>query len=96
MSKKLDIHICITKKNPPKTVQVMEEDDWRKLNQECGDAACVLYSYYLSTTLTDSFSVTDTDVAKDIGWPIRKVQNTRRKLRKYKWIEESKGVNYAD
>ncbi len=52
----------------------------RELIETLGDAAALLFSFYLRKYGTPDYLYQDIDVARSIGWTQRKVQDVRRKL----------------
>lgn len=59
----------------------------KQLIKEVGDSGALLYIHYYDKGAYQGFNIMDdTAVAKEIGWPVRKVQRERIKLTKAGWI----------
>lgn len=57
-------------------------EDKKNLMAECGDAATILFEYYLSRAGMEEYEYTDAKSAAALGWSVRKVEETRKKLTK--------------
>lgn len=65
--------------------------DKKQLMQECGDASLILFEYYLSKAGIEEYDFADDKVAKSLGWGIRKVQETRKRLIKAGYFAQQHG-----
>ena len=48
--------------------------------RKCGDAALILYEFYINKASLDSYAFSDEDAAKALAWNIHKIAKNRRKL----------------
>jgi hypothetical protein len=64
------------------TSMYLRLEDKKELMAECGDAATILFEYYLSKAGMEEYEYTDSKVSNALGWSLRKVQETRKKLTK--------------
>jgi hypothetical protein len=77
------------------TTVYLKNTDKKALIKECGDAACLLFEYYLSKSGIKDFEYTDAKSAYALGWTERKVRSVRGKLTKAKYYAQ-RTATYAD
>ena len=66
-------------------------DNKRELMSECGDAATILFEFYLSKAGIEEYEYADDKAARALGWSIRKVQETRKKLTRAGYFKQRTG-----
>lgn len=74
----------------------------KELIHDHGDAACLLFEYYLRMASIGDEQITDTTAADYFGWSIQKVQRNRLALMKSGWYSQArynmpnkrKGITY--
>ena len=66
-------------------------EDKREIMSDIGDAALILFEYYLSKSGTPNFDYSDKKAANALGWTIRKVLDVRLKLTKAGYFLQRKG-----
>ena len=83
---------CIKQKSKRRpTNMYLRLEEKKHLMKECGDAATILFEYYLSKAGMENYEYTDSKCAIALGWSTRKVQETRLKLTKAKYFLQRKG-----
>lgn len=68
----------------------LSDRERKELIKSCGDAACMLYEYYLrmaSLTKPEPDNFSDIASAEYFGWDKQKVKRNRLKLTKAKWFD---------
>jgi len=73
------------------TNMYLKLEDKRKMMSECGDASVILFEYYLSKAGIEEFMYTDRKTAIALGWSIRKVEETRKKLTRAGYFFQQRG-----
>lgn len=80
----------------------LSAEERRSLIQEVGDAACMLYEYYLRMASIPNQVITDDMAAEYFGWNTRKVRRYRQALTNAGWYDSArytiakvrKGISY--
>jgi len=73
------------------TSMFLRLEDKKDLMKECGDAAMILFEYYLSKAGLENYEYTDQKCGLALGWSTRKVQETRLKLSRAGYFLQRKG-----
>lgn len=68
----------------------MKAVDKKRLIIECGDAAYLLFDYWLSVSGQYDGVLTDTKAAQNLGWKTTKVKRVREKLQRFGWYKATK------
>lgn len=63
-----------------------------EIARDIGDAGVLLYMHYLRLCSGDHPDINDEQVAKSLGWTVRKTRDIRGKLSKHGWFRQ---VNYT-
>ena len=79
------------KSNRRATKVYLLQKERQDLMKECGDAALILYEYYLSKAGVPLYSFADEIVAPKLGWNIYKVKKNRLKLIKSNYFRQVSG-----
>lgn len=58
---------------------------------ECGEAALILYEFYISKAGTPNYSFSDKAAGNSLNWDLQKVQRNRLKLVKAKYFKQVSG-----
>jgi len=79
------VHTYVTKSLYQKLVKsptkmYLRQKDKADIMEKCGDAALILYEFYLSKGGLDTYAFLDKDAARAMRWNIYKVAKNRRKL----------------
>lgn len=67
----------------------------KEIMAECGDAAVILFEFFLSKAGIRDYQYTDSKAGKVLGWKNSKVKNVRLKLRSAGYFYE-KSAGYSD
>lgn len=71
-------------------MMIAKAQDKKDIIQACGDAACLLFEYYLSKANMGEFVYTDTKSATALGWKQSKAKKTRLRLTREGWYAQDK------
>jgi len=77
------------------TTMYLKLTEKKELIQECGDAALILYEYWLLKAGIPDFQFTDYKSAKALGWSQSKATQIRLKLTKADYFHEA-SARYTD
>jgi hypothetical protein len=70
----------------------LSDRERRELISDIGDAACMLYEYYLRMASIGDRELSDTQVAGYFGWSKYKAKRNRLALIRAGWFRSTKGV----
>jgi len=62
-----------------------------EIMNNCGDAALILYEFYLYKGNLEGYTFSDEEVAKELDWNVYKVAKNRRKLIKHEYFLQVHG-----
>lgn len=65
--------------------------DKKELMAKCGDAALILYEFYMSKAGVEGYGFYDIAAAEALGWNVHKVKTNRLKLTKSQFFKQCKG-----
>lgn len=68
--------------------------DRRELLEGLGDAAYILFQYYMEKSTVKGFRYNDEQAAKALGFNVHKVRRTRHTLTKKNWFLQSTYFNF--
>jgi len=90
------LHVYSTKTKRQKSVRratsvYLLEKERKDLMSSCGDAALILYEYYLKKAGIDGYTYQDELVARGLGWNSHKVKQNRLKLTKEQYFLQING-----
>lgn len=73
------------------TKMYLRLQDKKEVMTKCGDAALILYEFYVSKAGTPDYSFSDELAAKALGWSVQKVKRTRLILTKSNFFKQVQG-----
>lgn len=73
------------------TKSYLRLQDKVEVMERCGDAALILYEFYISNSGRRSFSFSDDSASKALGWKVSKVKQNRLRLKKYGYFLQLSG-----
>jgi len=73
----------------------LSSEQKKEIITECGDAACLLFEYYLSKAGIPDFEFTDAKASNSLGWKQSKVKDVRLKLTKANYYHKA-SARYTD
>jgi len=77
------------------TTMYLTQQEKRELIKECGDAALILFEFYLSKAGAPDYQYTDEKSGIALGWSTRKSKDVRLKLTKTGYFYEAT-ARYGD
>lgn len=66
--------------------------DKTEVMEKCGDAALILYEFYISKSGVPEYAFTDESAAKALNWNIHKVKRNRLSLIKNNYFKQVNGT----
>ncbi len=65
--------------------------DKTEVMENCGDAALILYEFYISKAGAPNYAFTDAQASDALNWNIHKIQQNRLKLTKHDYFKQVNG-----